>query len=137
MVICLEQCAYLHMSQLMPLPLAVSCFSKIHIGFTFLVPAHPGSPGQRAVKWVGACVCVCVTATSIMLSYLLSVPCLYDSADKTEVVQLPEFCLDESVYICQLSPSQELSRQISHSTSSLEFYSVQKQTRKTQYSNVH
>jgi len=42
--------------QLMPLPLAVSCFSKIQIGFTFLVPAHPGSPGQRAVKRV--CVCV-------------------------------------------------------------------------------
>jgi len=42
----------LHMSQLMPLPLTVSCFGKIQIGFTFLVPAHPGSPGQRAVKWV-------------------------------------------------------------------------------------
>jgi len=40
------------MAQLMPLPLTVSCFSKIQIGFTFLVPAHPGSPGQRAVKWV-------------------------------------------------------------------------------------
>ena len=36
----------------MPLPLAVSCFSKIQIGFTFLVPAHPGSPGQRAIKRV-------------------------------------------------------------------------------------
>jgi len=34
----------------MPLPLTVSCFSKIQIGFTFLVPAHPGSPGQTAVK---------------------------------------------------------------------------------------
>ena len=44
------------MAQLMPLPLTVSCFSKIQIGFTFLVPAHPGSPGKRAVKWV--CVCV-------------------------------------------------------------------------------
>ena len=32
--------------------LTVSCSSKIQIGFTFLVPAHPGSPGQRAVKWV-------------------------------------------------------------------------------------
>jgi len=42
MVICLEQCADLHMAQLMPLPLTVSCFSKIQIGFTFLVPAHPG-----------------------------------------------------------------------------------------------
>jgi len=48
----------LHMAQLMPLPLTVSCFSKIQIGFSFLVPAHPGSPGQRAVKRV--CVCVCV-----------------------------------------------------------------------------
>jgi len=39
-----------------PLPLTVSCFSKIQIGFTFLVPVHPGSPGHRAVKRV--CVCV-------------------------------------------------------------------------------
>jgi len=38
--------------QLMPLPLTVSCFSKIQIGFTFLVLAHLGSPGQRAVKHV-------------------------------------------------------------------------------------
>jgi len=45
------------MAQLMPLPLTVSCFSKIQIGFTFLVPAHPGSPGQRAVKRV--CMYVC------------------------------------------------------------------------------
>jgi len=37
----------LHMAQLMPLPLTVSCFSKIQIGFTFLVPAHPGSPGKK------------------------------------------------------------------------------------------
>ena len=48
------------MAQLMPLPLTVSCFSKIQIGFTFLVPAHPGSPGKRAVKCVRVCVCVCV-----------------------------------------------------------------------------
>ena len=52
MVICLERCADLHMAQLMPLPLTVSCFSKIQIGFTFLVLAQPGSPGQRAVKRV-------------------------------------------------------------------------------------
>jgi len=60
MVICLEHGADLHMAQLMPLPLTVSCFSKIQIGFTFLVPAHLGSPGQRAVK--RGCVCVCVLA---------------------------------------------------------------------------
>jgi len=59
MVICLERDADLHMVQLMPLPLTVSCFSKIQIGFTFLVPAHPGSPGHRAVKRVFMCVCVC------------------------------------------------------------------------------
>ena len=52
MVICLERGADLHMAQLMPLPLTVSCFSKIQIGFTFLVPAHPGSPGKRAGKRV-------------------------------------------------------------------------------------
>jgi len=54
---CLEQGADLHMAQLMPVPLTVSCFSKIQIGFTFLVPAHLGSPGKGAVKRV--CVCVC------------------------------------------------------------------------------
>ena len=48
----------LHMAQLMPLPFTVSCFSKVQIGFTFLVLAHLGSPGQRAIKRV--CVCVCV-----------------------------------------------------------------------------
>ena len=58
MVISLERCADLHMAQLMPLPLTVSCFSKIQIGFAFLVPAHSGSPGQRAVKRVWVCVCV-------------------------------------------------------------------------------
>jgi len=69
-VICLERGANLHMSQRISLPLTVSCFSKIQIGFTFrahvkiasrivsIVPAHLGSPGQRAVKRV--CVCVCV-----------------------------------------------------------------------------
>ena len=62
MVICLERGADLHTAQLMPLPLTVSCSSKIHIGFAFLVLAHPGSPGQRAVKRVCVCVCVCVCA---------------------------------------------------------------------------
>jgi len=57
MVVCLMRGADLHIAQLIPLPLTVSCSSKIQIGFTFLVPAHPGSPGQRAVK------CVCVYST--------------------------------------------------------------------------
>jgi len=59
MVICLEQGADLLMAQQILLPLTVSCFSKIQIGFTFLVPAHLGGPRQRAVKQVCVCVCVC------------------------------------------------------------------------------
>ena len=55
MVICLELGAYLHMAQLMPVPLTVSCFSEIQIGIAFLVPAHPG-------VCVCVCVCVCVHA---------------------------------------------------------------------------
>jgi len=50
MVICLGRGADLHMAQLMPLSLTVSCLNKIQVGFTFL--AHLGSPGQRAVKQV-------------------------------------------------------------------------------------
>jgi len=59
MVICLERGADLHKAQLIPLPLllTVSCFSKIQIGFTFLVPAHLGSPGKGPLN---GCVCVCV-----------------------------------------------------------------------------
>ena len=61
MVMCLERGADLHMAQLMPLPLTVSCFSKIQIGFTFLVPAHLGSPGKRALN-----VCSVVVVTSMV-----------------------------------------------------------------------
>ena len=68
MAICLERGADLHMAQLMPLPLTVSCFSKIQIGFTFLVSAHPGSPGQRAIKRV--CVCVLATVHDHMIMYV-------------------------------------------------------------------
>ena len=63
MVLCLERGADLHLPQLMPLPLTVSCFSKIHIGFTFLVPAHLGGPGERAVKRM----CVCFVITYLLL----------------------------------------------------------------------
>ena len=59
--------ADLHMPQRMPLPLTVSCFSKIQIGFSFLVPAHPGSPGQKAVKRV--CVCACLNIVCSRWAY--------------------------------------------------------------------
>jgi len=56
-VICLERGAHLHIAQLIPLSLTVSCLNKIQTSFTFLgVPAHLGTPGQKAVKRV--CVCV-------------------------------------------------------------------------------
>jgi len=45
-VVSLQHGADLHMAQLMPLPLTVSCFSKIQIGFISLVPAHLGNPGK-------------------------------------------------------------------------------------------
>jgi len=64
-VICLERGADLHMAQLMPLPLTVSCFRKIQIGFTFLVPAYPGSPGKWAIKRV------CITAITCIQLLLL------------------------------------------------------------------
>ena len=67
MVICLEQGT----DFLMPLPLTVSCFSKIQIGFTFLVPAHLGSPGNRAVKWVCVDVCVRVLFTIMTIEVWL------------------------------------------------------------------
>ena len=56
--------------QLMPLPLTVSCTSKIQIGFTFLVPAYVSSPRKRAIKRV--CVCVCVLETHVASSYQIS-----------------------------------------------------------------
>jgi len=58
MVISLQRGADLHMAQLMPLPVTVSCFSEIQSGFTFPVPAHLGSPGKKGP--LNGCVCVCV-----------------------------------------------------------------------------
>ena len=81
MVICLERCVDLHVAQLMPLPLTVSCSNKIQIDFTFLVPAHLGSPGQRAVKRVCVCVCRCMSQAFVFLTaqigidYLLALFC--------------------------------------------------------------
>jgi len=79
---CLERGADLHMAQLMPLPLTVSCSSKIQIGFIFLVPAHPGSRGQRAVKWVSVCVCSSETSRShtVLLFCLYGIQAICKSA---------------------------------------------------------
>jgi len=74
-VICLEQGADLHTAQLMSLPLTVSCFSKIQIGFTFLVPAHLGSPGKRALKRVCVCV-VCVYSKKVFFWIFCAFTCI-------------------------------------------------------------
>jgi len=58
---CLERGADLHMAQLMPLTLTVSCFTKIQIGFTFLVLAHLGSPGKGPLNG-----CVCSISMPVM-----------------------------------------------------------------------
>jgi len=50
MVICLEPDADLYMAQLMPLPLTVSCFNKIQIGFTRVVPEKGPLNGRVCVK---------------------------------------------------------------------------------------
>ena len=73
----------MHMSQLMPLPLTVSCFSKIQIGFTFLVLAYPGSPGKGPLN---GCVCVCVyiylvSSVAATLAEVISVGLVTTSSD--------------------------------------------------------
>jgi len=69
-VICLEQGADLHMAQLMPLPLTVSCFSKIQIDFTFLVLAHLGSRGKRAIKRGGvSCAYTVAKIATVKISF--------------------------------------------------------------------
>ena len=70
----------MHMSQLMPLPLTVSCFSKIQIGFTFLVPAHPGSPGKGPLNG-----CVCARIGSCMRGQKYLEPCFFRPRTKRTV----------------------------------------------------
>ena len=89
MFICLERGADLHMAQLMPLPLTVSCFSKIPTGFTFLVLAHPGSPGKRAIKQVCVCVSDCLQCfDTVCWRQKIVVICLERGADCLHMVQL-------------------------------------------------
>jgi len=73
-VICLERGADLHTAQLMPLPLTISCFSEIQIGFAFLVPTHLGSPGQRAVKRACVRVLLSVYFTISCVLFIMSPP---------------------------------------------------------------
>jgi len=111
----------------MPLPLTVSCFSKIQIGFTFLVPAHLGSPGKGAVKRV--CVCVCLSEMIVHLSkssahvteYKISkikyVSCnVFASINSHEVnTLLPSLCdccvmHNEALHVCSFTQNYHMPR---------------------------
>ena len=87
MVICVEQGADLHMAQLMPLPLTVSCFSKIQIGFTFLVLAHRVVPDKGLLN-----VCVCqVTDSKILQEYITQ------EGHKLEIAPKPPMAVTNAV----------------------------------------
>ena len=73
MGICLGRGADLHMAQLMPLPPTVFCFSKIQIGFTFLVPARPGSSGKGPLNG-----CFIVIVIDFSVSFFVCLNC-YES----------------------------------------------------------
>ena len=64
----------LHMAQLMPLPLTVSCFSKIQIGFTFLVLATRVVLDKGLLN--GCVLFAAVFALKIEFSVLTLKPCL-------------------------------------------------------------
>jgi len=88
-VICLERGADLHVAQMMSLPLTDSCFSKIHIGLTFLVPAHLGSPGQRAIKQVSLFHCLFLLGFVTSTIYLPTEwhhPCVRTRLERDRVV---------------------------------------------------
>ena len=87
MVICAEQGADLHMAQLMPLPLNVSCFSKIQIGFTLLVLAHRVVPDKGLLN-----VCVCqVTDSKILQEYITQ------EGHKLEIAPKPPMAVTNAV----------------------------------------
>jgi len=65
MAICLGQGVDLHMAQLMPLPLTVSCFSKIQISSGTGSPSNPGQNPEGCKKEVCVCVCVCTVAGTV------------------------------------------------------------------------
>ena len=108
-VICLERGAELHMAQLMSLPLTVSCFSKIQIGFAFLVPAHLGSPGKGPLNgcvWWTDCECCCRGRQAIDEScqatsrhYLPSADALGEAATTT-VLFLLSLCVSKDISDC-------------------------------------
>ena len=77
MVICLERGADLHMAQLMPLPLTVSCFSKIQIVFLHFWYQPTRVVPDKGPLSVRVCVCVCVDNCCLCVIFvILLIQCL-------------------------------------------------------------
>jgi len=90
--------ADLHIAQLMPLPLTVSCFSKIQIGFTvtFFVLAYWCSPGQRGVKQVFVCSRDRLIVNTAIRQLLCSAWCYHIALRiQVDVSILPQSCTGE------------------------------------------
>ena len=64
------------MAQRIPLPLTLSCFSKIQIGFTSLVPAHPVVPDKGPLN-VCVCVCVCDRMFDVPINQFIAIAILF------------------------------------------------------------
>jgi len=82
------------MAQLMPLPLTVSCFSKIQIGFTFLVPAHPGREKGPLNGCVHMCVCNSVTHNQPVVIWAANVEIFFESLVD---IKLPDLISPQAV----------------------------------------
>jgi len=66
------------MAQLMPLPLTISCFSKIQVGFTFLLLAYPGSPGKRAIKRVMMMMMMMTMTMAMAMAMTMMMICIFE-----------------------------------------------------------
>jgi len=75
----------------------MSRFSKIPIGFTFLVPAHMGSPGKGPLN---GCVCVCVVLAQVVSSRL-------DGVKKSSELAELRIAADEAVKIAETADSEQ------------------------------
>jgi len=89
--------------------LIISCFIKIKIGLTFLVPAYPGCPGKEAVKWMSVFLpCFCYFSVTIPCSnlYFSAVQCILNPMILwTHEVNQPLVTMIDSLFsvVCRLS----------------------------------
>jgi len=98
------------MAQLMPLPLTVSCFSKIQVGFTFWYWLTQVVPDNGPLNGC-VCVCVCVCSCHYLVCLLVRccVPVLEIAINSlcichffSEMEQSPSYFLSSFCFICEL-----------------------------------